>query len=173
MKRLIQRLVETPLLSRIRRNHGLEHATIHMLSARYPKSTLIGRADAHGFYLYGEVPSEAVEAAVTEALDRLRAGEHHLAIHPNCGTNFLTAGLLAASASFLSLTGMGDRGWRERLDRLPVAIVATMVALILAQPLGTAAQQHLTTRGDPGKLKVTAIRRHESGRTIHRVLTQG
>ncbi len=133
---------------------------------------MIGRADARGFYLYGEVPTEAVREAVDEALNRLRAGEHQLAIHPNCGTNFLTAGLLAAGTSFFSLAGGRDDRWRDRLHRLPLAIFATTLALMLAQPLGSAVQQHVTTLADPGNLGVAEIRRLDRGRTIHRVLTK-
>ncbi len=48
------------------------------------------------------------------------------------------------------------------------------MALILAQPLGTAAQRHLTTEGNPGDLEISTIRRYRTGgRTFHRVLTQG
>ncbi len=169
----LQRILHNPLWLRIRRNHALEHATIHMLTARKAKTSLIGRADPGGFYLYGDVPTEEVREAVDEALQRLRAGEHHLAIHPNCGTNFLTAGLLAAGASFFSLASGRDDRWRDRLERLPLAIFATTLALILAQPLGAAAQQHITTMGDPGKLRVVGIRRMKRGRTVHRILTKG
>jgi hypothetical protein len=170
----LQRLSQHPILSRIRRNHGLEHATIHLLSRRYPSRTLIGRADARGFFIYGEVSTSSVQEAVAGALERLRAGEHRLAIHPNCGTNFLAAALLAGAASFLALLGGRQDRWRDRLERLPVAIFLTSLALILAQPLGTAAQRHLTTQGDPGALEIAAVRRMTRGRTtIHRVLTRG
>ncbi len=174
MRNLIRAFLDSPPIQRVRRNHALEHATIHVLSARHPRTTLIGRADSEGFYLFGEVSTQAVEEAAQEALRRLRAGEHELAIHPNCGTNFLTAGLLAAGASFLSL-GMGrDQRFRARLERLPTAVLLTTLALLVAQPLGAAAQQHLTTLGDPGDLEIVEVRRyHRGGRTVHRVLTRG
>jgi hypothetical protein len=43
--------------------------------------------------------------------------------------------------------------------------------LIVAQPLGAAAQRHLTTSSQIGKLEVIEVRR--SGARVHRVLTQG
>jgi hypothetical protein len=101
----------------------------------------------------------------------LRAGEAHLAIHPNCGTNFLTGAVLAGAASYLSLLGGRSTDWRNRLERLPFAILATVFALIVAQPLGAAAQRHLTTSSQIGKLEVIEVRR--SGARVHRVLTQG
>ncbi|HEY7688370.1 MAG TPA: DUF6391 domain-containing protein, partial [Dongiaceae bacterium] len=122
MARLFDRLLANPTISRIRRNHGLEHATIHMLSAQHPRTTLIGRSDADGFYLYGDVSADDIRLAAEAALARLRAGEHDLALHPNCGTSLLTAGVLAGSASFFSLMGTGRERWRDRFDRLPLAV---------------------------------------------------
>lgn len=112
--------------------------------------------------------------ASQEALNRLRQGDSYLAIHPNCGTNLITAGMLAGSAAFLSLIGIGKSSWRDRLNRLPLAIIGTTVALILAQPLGMAAQRRLTTSGNPGDLEIVSVRRIRATRpALHRVLTRG
>jgi hypothetical protein len=168
------RLLDLPMLSRIRRNHGLEHATIHMLSKKFQRTPIAGRADGGGFFILGQLPTEAIADAAQEALQRLQAGERHLAIHPNCGTNLLTAGTLASLASFFTLFGGADRNWRQRLERLPLAITATFFALILAQPMGAAAQRHLTTSGDPEQLQILRVRcLRRSRTTIHRVITQG
>lgn len=167
----LRRLMAQPVLDRIRRNHGLEHATIHMLSARFPRTPIAGRADRNGFLILGMLPTEAVRECTEEAIGRLRAGELHLAIHPNCGTNFLTTAVLAGVASYASLLGGGASRWRDRLERLPLAILATVLALIIAQPLGTAAQRHVTTSGQIRGLRVLEVRR--AGPRIHRVLTAG
>jgi ABC-type proline/glycine betaine transport system permease subunit len=122
----------------------------------------------------GKLNISDVEDATLEALRRLEAGERHLAIHPNCGTNFLTAGILAGGASYISLLGGRTSQWRDRLERLPLAVMAAVLALIIAQPLGTAAQRHITTHGDPTGLEVVELRRYQRGRTtVHRVLTRG
>jgi hypothetical protein len=166
------RLRDNPTLSRIRRNHGLEHATIHVLSARHPQRPLIGRSDPGGFYLYGDLPSEAVAEAAGEALRRLRAGEHRLSLHPNCGTNLLTAGVLGAAAALASLAGASTL--RRRLGRFPAAVMATVLGLVVAQPLGMALQRTVTTQGDPEGLKIEAVKTWRRGRTpLHRVVTSG
>jgi hypothetical protein len=173
MPTILDPLLNMPFFSRIRRNHGLEHATIHLLAASGAKRTLVGRSDAEGFYLYGNVATQEVEQAVNQALARLKAGEHQLAIHPNCGTNLITAGMLSGLAAFFSLGGMRRQdSWQDRLFRLPTAILLTTLALIVAQPLGTAAQRHLTTDGDPAGLEIIEVRPLSiSGQTIHRVRT--
>ena len=173
MPNLLQQIFDNPLFSHMRRNHGLEHATIHVVSRRFPNSTFIGRSDPRGFFLYGDIATQSLHEAVLEALGRLRKGETQLAIHSNCGTNYLTTAVMVAGASFLALMGTGkDERPLDRLLRLPLAIVAAVFALILAQPLGSAVQQRITTSADPGSLEVTAVRRLSSSRpTVHRVLT--
>ena len=88
-------------INRIRRNHGLEHATIHVLSEGHKRFSAQGNSDHRGFHLniYGDVTEEEVAAAVAEAHRRLRAGERHLAVHPNCGTVLVTTALLATLAA--------------------------------------------------------------------------
>lgn len=172
MPSLLQSLFRHPALSRVRRNHGLEHATIHLLSQRYPHRPFIGRSDPGGFYIYGEVETSSLEEVIFEALSRLRLGEHQLAIHPNCGTNLVTSGLLAGAASFFALMGSEKEGWRQRLDRFPNAILLTMGALLIAQPLGRSAQKHITVQTDPEDLEVLVVQRvGEEPRPFHRVVT--
>ncbi|MBN1681778.1 MAG: hypothetical protein JW966_15975 [Anaerolineae bacterium] len=157
---LMTPFLNLPLIRRIRRNHGLEHATIHMLSRKLKNLSVAGRSTNNGFYLYGNITTGEVEAAVQEALDRMRGGEHMLAIHPNCGTGLVTAGIMTSVATMIGTTGM-RRGIIERLSRLPTIVMLSTLSLILSQPLGLALQQHFTTLGDPGDLQVVTISRHE------------
>ncbi len=161
------------MFSRIRRNHGLEHATLHLLAQRHSGRSMAGYSDAGGFWLMGDVPTEDVHNAAKEALRRMRAGERRLALHPFCGTNFATAGILAALAAFAAMTGVG-RGWRSRLERLPMAASLATLALIVAQPLGLLLQENLTTSGDPGELEIVEVRPARRGQMpAHRILTRG
>ncbi|RIK17746.1 MAG: hypothetical protein DCC51_12015, partial [Anaerolineae bacterium] len=100
------------LISRIRRNHGLEHATIHVLSEGHKRFSAQGNSDHRGFHLniYGDITEDEVNAAVDEAYRRLRAGEHHLAVHPNCGTVLVTT---AALATLAAQTMLALENWRE------------------------------------------------------------
>jgi hypothetical protein len=145
-------------LTRVQRNHALEHATIHALSASHPRHAIVGRSDWSGFFLYGDVPTESVERAASSALARLRAGEHSLAVHPNCGTNLLTAATLACLAS-LAAFGRPGKTWRQQLERLPFALLAAAAGLVVARPLGLQVQRRLTTRGDPGTLRILSVER--------------
>jgi hypothetical protein len=174
MQNILQRFFNSPMVSHMRRNHALEHATIHIVSRRFPNSTFIGRSDSRGFLLFGDITTESLQACVDEGLTRLRQGEKRLAIHSNCGTNYLTTAVMVAGASYFALVGSkkNERGF-NRLLRLPVAIVAAVFAIILAQPLGSALQERITTSSDPGSLEVISVRRISSGRpTVHRVLTR-
>jgi hypothetical protein len=162
-----------PYVRRTRRNHGLEHATIHILGAK--RYRLSGRSDDGGFVILGDVPTEDVEAAVKEALRRMRGGEHSLAVHPNCGTNLLTTGFLT---SMVGIVGLGGRSRSDSFNRLPYVMLLMMVAILYSQPLGMNLQKYFTTEGDPGDLEVASVKRSEvrlpfssEPLTVHRVNT--
>ena len=169
----LENLLNIPVLSRIRRNHGLEHATLHVLARRNPRLILAGHSTSAGFRLIGEVETEAVRSATEEALRRMRAGEHNLAVHPNCGTNFVTAGVFSGLAGAASMFGVGQRP-RDKFERLPMAAALATLAVIASIPLGLIIQQQVTTSGEPGELEVESISvsRH-AGMTVHTVLTRG
>ncbi len=172
MTSFLRPLLDSPGVSHVRRNHGLEHASIHVLTQKNPRRSLAGHSDAGGFWLLGDVTLEEVQQAVTEALARLRAGERALAIHPNCGTNLVTSGMAAGLAGAFAMGSA--RNNRERIERLPLAGLFAMGALLLARPLGTRIQQQITTSGDPGNLQIVDIRQSRRGNLIaHRVTTQG
>jgi hypothetical protein len=169
----ISTILELPVISHIRRNHGLEHATLHVLANYLPHTMLVGHSDIGGFWIIGDVPAELLHAAVQEAIARLRAGEQQLAVHPNCGTNYATAGTLAGLAGAASMLGSGRR-WQDKLMRLPFAATLATIALIISQPLGMELQKRVTTSGDPGSLEVISITHREQGRlTFHRIQTRG
>lgn len=158
-------------LQALRRNHALEHATLHVLAQQFPQAMLAGRADARGFVLYGSVPLAALQAAARRALQRLRSGEQQLALHPNCGTNLVAAGLLAALAARVA-TGVSSRSGLLRLLRVPLLAGLLPLALLAARPLGYAAQRSLTTSSAMGALRIVSVTRTErAGQVRHRVQT--
>jgi hypothetical protein len=173
MMSILDPIINISPFSRIRRNHGLEHATLHVLSKHHPGKKMGGYSDFKGFWLVGDLNAEQVRDGVLEALRRLRAGEHHLAVHPNCGTNFATAGSLAGLAGVMGMLGVGNRK-RDKIERLPLVATLATLALILAQPLGLSVQKHLTTSGNPGTLEVVeVIPSHRKRIRSHRILTRG
>ena len=160
------------IISHIRRNHGLEHATLHMLAESQPRLRLAGHSDPKGFWIIGNVSLTAVQEAVGLALNRLQEGETELAIHPNCGTNYVASGIIAGTAGWLAMLGVG-KGLRSKLERMPLVISFTTLALFFAQPVGLMLQAHITTSGVPGNLKVTRIlATHRGHFPAYRVLTE-
>jgi hypothetical protein len=169
----LSRLLELPAISHVRRNHGLEHATLHVLANYLPNTMLMGHSDIGGFWIIGDIPSELLHSAVQEALTRLRAGESQLTIHPNCGTNFVTAGVLAGLSGAAAMLGAGRR-WQDKLTHLPLAAALATIALIIAQPLGLTLQKYVTTSSDLASLEVVSITHQVQGRiTVHRIKTRG
>jgi hypothetical protein len=165
-------ILDTPVLSRIRRNHGLEHATINILSARFPDRPLAGYSLPGGFFILGDVPTADLREAVVQALARMNNGERYLAIHPNCGTNLLASGFVAGLLAWLGMAGAKSK--RDKVERLPLVIVLAMLGLIASQPLRPKIQERITTSGDPEGLSIVDIFPIRFGRfSLHRVVTQG
>lgn len=157
----------TKLVGSVRRNHALEHATISILMGRIgPDVRLIGRATANGFYIYGNVPDEDVKESAREGLDRLQRGDSTLAVSPLCGTNLAVAGIMAGLASVVSA---GNRG---RWERLPAVLLASMLAVLAAQPAGRWMQKYVTTSPDLADVEIVGVRssRHARG-SYHKVET--
>ena len=170
---LVGVLTGNPWLQRIRRNHGLEHATLNVLARRNPNLRLAGHTDLGGFWILGDIETNELTAAVEEALRRLNAGDKDLAVHANCGTNLAVAGLLATLAGLLGMAGTGRR-LRDKLERLPFAVSMGTMALVLARPLGLALQANVTTSGEMNGLTIVDIRATQRGSVrAHRVQTQG
>lgn len=164
-------ILDLPFIGETRRNHAVEHATLHVLAAKHPGSMLAGHSNPTGFFIIGNVSIEDVQSAVEEALGRLHGGESDLAIHPGCGTNFATSALLAGSLAWFVLRG--GRSFWGRLLRLPFAVGLGLVGLAVSRPLGPMIQQKITTDADVGGMNVVEIRRSLGGRLpTHRVITR-
>lgn len=157
-------------VSLTRRNHGLEHATLNLLTKRQPGS-FAGHSDARGFWIIGNVSTDLLLETAREALERMNKGEHGLAIHPYCGTNFVTTGVVSGSLAWLFTLGAAN-SFKKKFDRWPLLVMAATVGAVLANPLGFKVQEKLTTSGHPGNLAILQIVRYErKGPMLHRILT--
>ena len=153
--------MNSDLITILRQNHALEHATISLLTKKLETNVrIIGKSTIDGFYIYGNVPSKAVREAATESLVRLKGGEHDLAVSPHCGTNIVTAGIMAGVACFIALGG------KNRGQRLPLAIMMATGAIMASQPVGKAAQKYLTTSSSLSDVTIKRITRRGSGSRI-------
>lgn len=163
-------LLEFPFVLNTRRNHALEHATLHVLATKYPTKPMAGHSNPTGFFILGNLPTEDVRWAVNEAEGRLRAGESNLAIHPGCGTNIATSTLVAATFAWFAMRG--SKSTMGRLLRLPFALVLAFLGAVVSRPLGPMLQQKVTTDANLGSLQVLDIQPAMSGRVqAHRVRT--
>ncbi len=153
-------LENVPLVAATRRNHGIEHATVYMLSRRQPDRRLVARSNHRGFLVLGDTTDSELTDAVNEALRRLNAGDTNLVIHPNCGTNFVTSGVLAGVAAWMaSRLGDQQRPWWEQF---PLVTVAATLALFAAQPLGRALQAHITTSAQVAGIRLASVTRRRN-----------
>jgi hypothetical protein len=136
----------------VKQNHALEHATIVLLSRRFPDSRLAGVSFAAGFFVFGEVPPEAILPAAEEALNLLRTTSPEMAIHERCGTNLAVTGVLTGLAA-ATVARM-----RRPFNSLNNVILAATAALILARPLGLTVQRYVTTQTPNNSMVITGLK---------------
>lgn len=161
------------VIKRIRCNHGLEHATLHMLAQRKPTTSLAGQSDYWGFWIIGDVNSNEVLESAQAALQRLQAGESQLAVHPYCGTNLVASAILGSLAGLSVFIGSGKRT-RSKLERIPLAVAMVSLSLVLARPFGIWLQEHFTTSADASGLQIQSVRPLRRGwMRAQRVNTRG
>ena len=161
-------LLDLPFLLETRRNHALEHATLQILSPKYPARPLGGHSNPTGFMIFGDVHTDDLCAAVDEAFDRLRTGENDLAIHPGCGTNYATSGLLAGSLAWFGLSGKG--AWYKKLWRIPFVLPLAVLVWGLSKPLGPKLQAKVTTEANLGDMEIVSVQKIRP--SLHRVITR-
>lgn len=137
----------------VRENHALEHATIVLLSKRFPQMRLAGVSFAAGFFIFGDLPTEAILPTAYEALDRLRGSEPDLAIHERCGTNLAVTGLLT------SLATLGVTRMRKPFNTFNNIVLVSTMALIIGRPLGLLTQRYVTTHTPNASMRVTGVKR--------------
>ena len=168
----IDNVLNQDLPMRVRSNHALEHATLHVLQEKGIKTQLGGISDVGGFWIYGEVSTDIILSAAQEALTRLVNGENELAVHPNCGTNIAVGSLAAGGLAWMGM--LGTRGKLSRkLRRLPLAVLLGLVGYQIARPLGPKLQKQITTNANVKGLKITEVVQQDLfGRTVHRISTR-
>ncbi len=142
-------------INAVRRNHGLEHATVAVLFERHGPRRLAGRASGDGFFILGKVDQQVLDDCAHEALHRMQNGQPGLAISPLCGTNIAVTGLFTAAAA-LNASRRAEQ--QKRSDGFMSAVTAAMIAVILAQPAGRWLQKFVTTRGDVDDLEIVDTR---------------
>ncbi len=161
-------ILDLPLLLETRRNHSVEHATLHILARKYPKMTMGGHSNPTGFYLMGGFSKEEIQEAADEAMRRIRAGEKELAIHEGCGTNIATSTLLPAMFAFVPMQQARSNIWRVFL--IPFAIGLAVIGYFLSKPLGPWLQRNVTTEANLGNMRIVDIIPVRKG--LFRVITK-
>ncbi|HMU94407.1 MAG TPA: DUF6391 domain-containing protein [Anaerolineales bacterium] len=160
-------ILDLPFILETRRNHALEHATLHMLAHTHT-GTMAGHSNPTGFFLIGNFSTQDVWAAATEALERLRGGESGLAIHAGCGTNMATTALLAGTFAWSVLRLA--KSTLMKILLMPLAVFLGVVGFLISRPLGPVLQQRITTEANMGNMQIIDIIPIRKG--VHRVITK-
>jgi hypothetical protein len=146
-------ILDLPYLLETRRNHSVEHATLHILARKYPKMTMGGHSNPTGFYLMGNFTKDEIQEAADEAMRRIRSGETEL---------------LPATFAFMPMARARSTFWKVLL--IPFAIGLALFGYFLSKPLGPWLQRNVTTEADLGNMRIVDILPVRKG--LHRVITK-
>jgi hypothetical protein len=142
---LVQVAQQLLLGGAVKQNHALEHATIVLLSRKFPEARLSGISFASGFFVFGEVPTEAILPTAQEALNLLRTSQPELAVHERCGTNLAVAGMLTG------LSAMAIAKLRRPYSTANNVILASTAAL------GLTVQRYITTQTPNDSMRILKV----------------
>lgn len=161
-----------PIIGPLRRNHALEHASLHVLSLRHPQVAAVGHSGPRGFSLICKLSSEEATKVVLEAWHRLNRGEVQLAVHPNCGTNLVVSILLASGAFSTVLALLKGRNKSSQPWHYLVSGAVAVPVFIFSKPLGILTQKQLTTSPELGHTAVLYVNSTQFGDSyLHRFST--
>lgn len=161
-------ILDLPYILETRRNHALEHATIHLLSRKHPGKRMAGHSNPTGFFLLGDFTAQEIWESLTDAHARLNSGESGLAVHPGCGTNLAATALLAGTLAWLPLRGTRSTLWRILL--IPLALLFALAGYQLSKPLGPWLQKYVTTEAHLGSMQIVDVIHIRKG--VHRIITK-
>lgn len=145
------------LLSRIRRNHALEHATLNLVGKKYPGAQSIGISGPFGFTIYTTLTAKEIIPAAMDALKRLQSGEGNLRVHNNCGTNLVVTAGLTTLATLIGMKGEKRSPLRKYLDRLPHLVLLNVFALLAGPSLGEWIQANVTTDSNLTGVEIASV----------------
>lgn len=159
--------MELSILQRVRRNHAIEHAAMHLLGRTLQGPKLAARSDWRGITFYGDVDTRVLQSALEGGMLALNSGHRALAVHPRCGSMISASMLLAMLAGWLV---QSDLKRKPMPGRGLLSITGVTGAMLLAQPLGYAMQKHVLTDPDASHAHLVSIRSSQRGAlTMHRI----
>ena len=150
-----KKIIPMDVIAHIRKNHAMEHATIHLLANIAPNITFSGYSLVKGYWILGKAELQDVQKAAEMAYARLNNGEKKLAVHPNCGTNIAVIGLCTAAAAILTSVGESDE--ESGLSRFTAMSAAGMIGALAGKPLGPKVQEKFTTDANVSDLSIVSI----------------
>jgi hypothetical protein len=121
----------------VRKNHALEHATIHVLEESLSLQ-LSGMSYPNGFMVQGVGDPILVLQAAQVAKQRLLNGERDLAVHPRCGTTTVVTSFVFAIFFIIFSIIFGLFSWINLL-------LSLLLASILGRLLSPWVQRYITT----------------------------
>ena len=156
-----------------RRNHALEHATIHFLEAGRNRR-LSGRATRDGFRVCGRSSPHEIKKAFERVRRVVRDGDSLPYISPRCGSNVVTA-LGLALLLLLSLAGVSLVIQPPLIIRAAALLGVVVFFVAMRRGIGNLIQRRFFMSTDFADVSLREVREVPAGpldrRPVHFVAT--
>lgn len=134
----------------VRRNHAIEHATVHVLEELYGAKMVDGCATTEGFRIRAAVDPVLIFDAAREGLSRLQRGDGALAINRRCATALLVS-YFAVGGSLVSLL-------LTTHNVSPLNLALVLILTVAATPkISRVVQRFLTTSLDVKGMSIGGV----------------
>ena len=157
----------TRLVRRVRQNHGLEHATIHMLAGK-ARGRVSGLSDPWGFTLFGDISQPQVMRAASDALVALAGGREQSGDSPEL---WHESGGEGDARCRGRAAGAGGQARCAR-SILRATIIFILPALVVGDPVAFRVQE-FTTTADVADRWIVTVRRMTLGPIVLNRVTTG
>ena len=139
MENIENKIRTAPLnvIAHIRKNHAMEHATIHLLTQALPNVSFGGWSFVKGFWILGKAELQDVQKAAEMAYARLNNG------------------LCTAGAAMITTLGTDED--EDRITKFSAFLTAGMIGALAGRPLGPKVQEKITTDSDVSSLSIVSI----------------
>lgn len=142
---------------RVKRNHALEHATIHCLAAKSGRR-FSGRAAPNGFRIRGRASRAEITAAFNLVRDAVTRGDPLPCVTPRCGSNLVTA--YALSMTLLLFVAIWILAFAPPLaTRAGALVFVVMTFALLRHPIGNAIQRRFFLAEDFTEVAARDVRK--------------
>ena len=161
-------ILDLPLILETRRNHAVEHATLHILADKYKNQNMAGHSNPGGVFPLRKLRQTGYSICRNRSDESSPCGRKRAGCPPGLRDKPGDHRVSAGAVCLAPFRGVRSTPWRIVL--IPLALSFAVLGFFLSRPVGTWLQAHVTTEADLGNMRVVDIALVRKG--VYKVVTK-